>query len=884
MSDNLKRIVARLKPLQELLGDASIHEIHVGRDGRIRARASVSSPWRRRTIHSKEIQPLCDAVDEAAALAARCAPNNASEQTAPGVNVVDEGQMRWMHLSAPLASAGTALFITRVRKPRPALDDLVGLGLATDRALDVLKDMLGQGQGVAIVGPDGSATADLMSALLTILDPERHTLLLEGPEDLNAQERAASITCLRRGLLPDNGPQKTLFDALAASADLLVVDSMREDKDWAWMLSPQRTPPQSRLCSFTASNPQEALDTMVHRALGTVADDSTVNLRAALGVNALVCLAQDKGKPLFAGIFEIPDKALSMDARLAELRSLTDDAPAQPRLAKVSESPVSSRPPITARRSTPELPTSKPAPESPATAPRPPSPSKDDKALAKPLAAASAPEIKAPTEPPKKEAETSAPPLTSSAVKDPGTTSAQRPLSRTSTPTKDAAKEAANAARVLTTPPPARPSTTNAPLVTAPPVSRSAVVTPPPPKIIKSPDPPKSDTPAKATPSSEPAPKLARANAPAGDRPKPASLSTSELSAVKVDSPSSSSSGLDARPTTARTSAPETPPPPGPDASARLSRRLSRPPQASSPAPRRVETPPSNPSPNAGVEQLGTSGRLAPIPRRRDPARPASSELRPPPGRNQKTEMISERSIKAVPENPRKAEPMPFDEKTTIPTSFAPPPEVLAASKAAAKARVGTPGPTTPLKVPPSSMRPGVESPPGGQPAVSPPSTPSPPTGTPNPRRVLSGTISRLPRRLSSAGSMPAVKLPDEPEDRRSTVNRRLSRYSAINRSATFKPSEEEPIPGGLRAKTTKPAPQSGGDDEIETIQRDTKALDPISPKVAEGLDLVTSVGEPPAPPSDPMFDELDDMDETSELNIAGLKRAIERRKQGRDD
>ncbi len=130
-------------------------------------------------------------------------------------------------------------------------------------------------------------------------------------------------------------------------------------------------------------------------------------------------------------------------------------------------------------------------------------------------------------------------------------------------------------------------------------------------------------------------------------------------------------------------------------------------------------------------------------------------------------------------------------------------------------------------------------------------------------RRMLSGTINRLQRQPPPSSAPPVAA---SQEQNSLPSSRRMSRYSAINRSATFKPSDDEPpIPGRLRpagievhvggsaspdAQPQRSIPDETIEDET-TVQRDTSALKPVQP------------------------DSID-VDETTELNVNKIKKALE--------
>lgn len=984
MSDRLKRMVRRLKPLQGWVDDRAITEIHIMLDGQIQARAGAGADWRRAKVAPKDIAALVDAVSSGASASSARGERSGSPRM-PGAVIAEIGAHRWLSLSDPLARRGAALYVLRVRHPRMDEAALIDAGLVTQAALERVKEALREGHGVVIAGPPDSGQRALLAGLLEAIGDDRHTVLLEGFNDLDTE--SLSLTSLKRALIPADGVERLVFEDLVRRADCLVVEDLANDDDWRWAFAGRQRPQAGRLVSFNADTPQEALSLLIEQLelLGHGVAGQ-VHLRNNLNLHLLILLGSVAGGPAFQGLFEFPARGLDQEARFALLRafdpdhaeSLSGAEDADAPQASEEESPALAPPKSTSNPDLKERPLksavgiSNPISKSPPGAPHPDRVrvgDKDDKAAAlklsssatpapqdrAELATAASPKAPARQTPTAGEAvggeavgelasgqsgssdevsvdevpvdevsndEVSIDEVSNDEVSivDPESavtsgsdtsskdvlssvslsedTSGRVALSKSAPSSAGSGKGGSNNDALLrtgaVTPAPREagqgraapvapsvkpraesdpvkavvaastpasladlrengepltlPSSSSRPIRQAAVkalAARSQFSVDAPEETSQSPKPLSSSMTTRQSGDESKTSEVrraydrlrslsgarARAKSPhenstqgEAEEPRLASPSTpaatssagaesiSSLTSKFVSEPKEIVKAPQAKPS------PSPPPPPtaspslsqGPDAAARLGRRLGRPLE-----PRRNQTRGAlftPPPPGVGAESGGdlkeTSGRVGVSSRHGQGSRSplAPSVQKPGDGDDPLTLDVLPR--------PRKDEVDEEDGPTGVMN------------------RLGsTPAQPTPPRIA------GVHASPGGG------------------RRVLSGTISRLSRRLTRPGTSQEEQKPDE-RGGPSTNSRRLSRYSAINRSATFKPSagpDEALTPGALRnAKKT----DEGNEDDIETIQRDTANMRPLTNKDVQN----------------------DDLDATSELDLNRVKRIIDQR------
>lgn len=328
----LSTILASLSTLKDLVRDRDVGEIHISSAGRVRYQRAGQQQDASEGLSRSELRKLADAIDAIAW--------PTTEGLGLGTTIADQGPLRWMKLTHPVAKDGTTLFAVRRRVPRPTTSVLVREGFATRQALRLLERAIDRGEGLVIAGPTGSGKTRLLAGLLGKLRNKGRIVVLEGDTDIDTE--GLEVTSLRRDLLPPSGPERLMVEQLLAHSNVVVADEVSTHEAWSWLYPAGTTHAGdvTRLVATRGIDPAKTVGEIAAR-IGS----KEVLFGQELNLHILVFCGVENHKPVITGVYQLPDQGVVSGGIVPALSSLMPNIPDAPpsSVAVVARDPAPSQ-------------------------------------------------------------------------------------------------------------------------------------------------------------------------------------------------------------------------------------------------------------------------------------------------------------------------------------------------------------------------------------------------------------------------------------------------------------------------------------------------------------------------------------------------------------
>jgi pilus assembly protein CpaF len=223
--DSLNELLG-LGPLDELMSDQDVSEIHVNRPSRILVRHGDGSPPQPAARGFSSETSLRNVVSRLVAPAgARLDPQS------PLVDVRLAGGVRLTACAPPLAPGGVALTLRKPPRAPVTLDDLVGAGALSPNMGQFLALCIRARRNLLVCGGAGAGKSALLGALVALVPTEERLVIAEEVAELRLPERDNTLHLEARAPEADGKGGVQFLDVLRAAErmrpDRLVIGDVR---------------------------------------------------------------------------------------------------------------------------------------------------------------------------------------------------------------------------------------------------------------------------------------------------------------------------------------------------------------------------------------------------------------------------------------------------------------------------------------------------------------------------------------------------------------------------------------------------------------------------------------------------------------------------------
>jgi pilus assembly protein CpaF len=254
--DSLNELLG-LGPLDELMSDQDVTEIHVNRPSRILVRHGDGSPPRAASRVFSSETSLRNVV-----LRLVGPSGSKLDAQSPLVDVRLAGGVRVTACAPPLAPGGVALTLRKPPRRPVSLDDLVGAGALSPNMAQFLSLCVRNRQSILVCGAAGAGKSVLLGALAGVVPAEERMVVVEEVAELRLGDRDGVLSLEARPPDPDGRGGVQLADVLRAAErmrpDRLVVGDVRGAEAFE-LVTALAARHEGGLAALSAEGPRAAL-------------------------------------------------------------------------------------------------------------------------------------------------------------------------------------------------------------------------------------------------------------------------------------------------------------------------------------------------------------------------------------------------------------------------------------------------------------------------------------------------------------------------------------------------------------------------------------------------------------------------------------------------